>query len=72
MPHPRRLIKRTERGQAMVEYHVLIPGSILLVIVVAWLISPQLKSTFLKVLRPMIEQKACVQAYDIDDNSIFS
>jgi hypothetical protein len=56
----------------MVEYQVLIPGSILLVIVVAWIIGPELRNTFLKVLRPMMEQKACASAYDFDDNSICS
>lgn len=72
MPPPRRLFKRTERGQAMVEYHVLIPGSILLVIVVAGLLGPYLGNAFRRALRPMMDQKACVASYDINDNSICS
>jgi hypothetical protein len=56
----------------MVEYHVLIPGSILLVIVVAGLLGPYLGNAFRRVLRPMMDQKACVASYDINDNSICS
>lgn len=72
MLHSHRSLHRTECGQAMAEYHVLIPGSILLVMAAAWFLGPWVKSAFLRVLRPMVAQKACVPAYDIDDNSICS
>jgi len=34
--------KRSENGQAMIEYQVLIPGSILLAIAAAWLLGPNI------------------------------
>lgn len=62
----------TESGQAMIEYQVLIPVMVLLAIAAAWLIGPQIGNAFRMALRPMVEPKACVPAYDIDVNSICS
>ena len=72
MLHSRLRPKRSERGQAMVEYQVLIPGSVLLVIAAAWLLGPTIGNSFRRVLRPLMDQKACVASYDIQDNSICS
>ena len=72
MLHYRSRPKRRESGQAMVEYQVLIPGSILLVIAAAWLLGPNIGNAFRRVLRPLMDQKACVPAYDVKDNSICS
>ena len=46
MLHSRLRPKRSERGQAMVEYQVLIPGSVLLVIAAAWLLGPTIGNSF--------------------------
>lgn len=56
----------------MIEYQILIPGVILLAAVAAWLLGPQIGNAFRMVVRPMMEPKACVPAYDVDDNSICS
>jgi Flp pilus assembly pilin Flp len=46
MLHSRSRPKRSESGQAMVEYQVLIPGSILLVVAAAWLLGPAIGNSF--------------------------
>jgi hypothetical protein len=67
-----RIFRRYEMGQAMIEYQVLIPATILLAIAAAWLLGPQISNAFRMVLRPMMEPKACVPTYDVEDNSICS
>jgi Flp pilus assembly pilin Flp len=55
----RRLIK-TEKGQALLEYQVLFPAAILLVIAAAWLIGPNISDVYRHVASVMLGPKECV------------
>lgn len=58
----RRLIIR-EEGQALVEYQVLIPGAILLVIAAAWILGPGVSDVYRHVVSVLRGPKECV-AFD--------
>jgi Flp pilus assembly pilin Flp len=55
-----RRLRKIERGQALVEYNVLIPTAILLVIGVAWLIGPSISDIYRHVTSVMLGPKECV------------
>lgn len=65
----KRLIKN-QRGQALAEYHVLIPGAVLLAIVAAWVLGPNISDVYRHVTAVILGPMECVPTYDHEDNSI--
>jgi len=60
---------RSERGQALAEYHVLIPGSIIM-IWAAYLLSPALTDIYRHVVSLLREPLQCVEFNGAEDNSL--
>lgn len=68
-----RILKRlmkNQRGQALAEYHVLIPGVILLAIVAAWGLGPGIGDVYRHLTAVMLGPMECVPEYNFEDNSI--
>lgn len=64
-----RKILRNQKGQALAEYHVLIPGSIVL-IGIAYILSPGIMDIYRHMVYILMGPKPCVQPYGSEDNFI--
>lgn len=64
-----RKLFRSEQGQAMAEYHVLIPGSIIM-IWAAYILSPALTDIYRHVVSMLRDPLECVEFQGLEDNSL--
>jgi hypothetical protein len=66
-----RKLSKHEGGQALAEYHILIPGSII-IIWVAYLLSPSLTDVYRQVVSLFRTPPDCVEFNGLEDNSFCS
>jgi len=53
-------LMKNEKGQALLEYNILIPGAILLAITVAWIIGPSISDVYRHLVSVIEGPKECV------------
>lgn len=53
-------LNQNQKGQALIEYQVLFPAAILVIIVAAWLIGPNINDVYRHVASVLIGPKECV------------
>jgi hypothetical protein len=65
-----RKLQKNQQGQALAEYHILIPGVLVLALAAAWILGPNISDIYRHVTSVLTGPLECVAQYNHDDNSI--
>jgi hypothetical protein len=65
-----RLIKGSKKGQGLLEYSIIIPTAILVVMAATWALGVNTGDIYRHLASVIMGQKECVPQYDFEDNSI--